>query len=46
MIPGWQQGDLYYIRSDIRTRTAGLEVDYLFNSCKFSRRADILQNKW
>jgi hypothetical protein len=46
MIPGWEEGDPYYIRSDIRTNTAGLEVIYIFNSNKFSYRAAILQNEW
>ncbi len=46
MIPGWEEGDPYYIRSDIRTNTAGLEAIYIFNSNKFSYRAAILQNEW
>jgi hypothetical protein len=46
MIPGWDEGDPYYIRPDIRTNTAGLEVIYIFNSGKFSYRAAVLQNEW
>ena len=46
MIPGWQKGDPYYIRSDLRSRTAGLEISYIFNSRRFSYRAAILQNEW
>lgn len=46
MIPGWQAGDLYYIREDIRSWTIGLEVSYIFNSRKFSYRAAVLQNEW
>lgn len=46
MIPGWTAGDPYYIRSDIRSMTAGLELYYIFNSTKFSYRAAVLQNEW
>ncbi len=46
MIPGWEEGDPYYFRPDIRTNTLGLEVIYIFNSGKFSYRAAILQNEW
>ena len=46
MIPGWQEGDPYYIRGDIRSRTLGLELSYIFNSSKFSYRAAVLQNEW
>jgi hypothetical protein len=46
MIPGWEEGDPYYIRPDIRTHTIGLEVIYIFNSNKFSYRAAIIQNEW
>lgn len=46
MMPGWQQGDPYYIRGDIRSRTVGLELSYIFNSSRFSYRAAILQNEW
>lgn len=46
MVPGWEHGDPYYIREDIRTMTVGLDVSYIFNSGKFSYRAAILQNEW
>jgi len=46
MIPGWQAGDLYYIREDIRSWTIGLDVSYIANSSKFSYRAAVLQNEW
>lgn len=46
MIPGWVEGDPYYIRPDIRTNTAGLEIIYIFNNKRFSYRAAIIQNEW
>jgi hypothetical protein len=46
MIPGWEEGDPYYIRRDIRSRTVGLDVSYIFNSSRFSMRAAVLQNEW
>jgi hypothetical protein len=46
IIPGWQPGDPYYIRPDIRSRTTGLDICYIFNSTRFSYRAAILQNEW
>jgi hypothetical protein len=46
MIPGWVEGDPYYIRGDLRSRAAGLDLYYIFNSGKFSYRAAILQNEW
>lgn len=46
MVNGWQTGDDYYIRGDIFSRTVGLEVNYIFNSDRFSYRAAILQNEW
>jgi hypothetical protein len=46
MIPGWLEGDPYYIRGDLRSRTVGLDVSYIFNSKRFSYRAAILQNEW
>jgi hypothetical protein len=46
MIPGWTEGDPYYMRPDIRTNTAGLEIIYIFNNGRFSYRAAILQNEW
>lgn len=46
MIPGWEAGDPYYIRGDIRSRTTGLDLYYIFNSSRFSYRAAILQNEW
>jgi hypothetical protein len=46
MIPGWLEGDPYYRRGDLRSRTVGLEVNYIFNSSRFSYRAAVLQNEW
>ena len=46
MIPGWEEGDPYYIRNDIRSRTSGLDLYYIFNAKRFSYRAAILQNEW
>jgi hypothetical protein len=46
MIPGWEHGDPYYIRGDIRTITAGIDISYIFNNSKFSYRAAIIQNEW
>jgi hypothetical protein len=46
MIQGWETGDPYYIRPDLRSRTVGLDVSYIFNSGRFSYRAAVLQNEW
>jgi hypothetical protein len=46
MISGWEEGDPYYIRGDIRSLGLGLDISYIFNSSKFSYRAAILQNEW
>ncbi len=46
MIPGWEEGDQYYIRGDILSRTIGLELAYIFNNTRFSYRAAVLQNEW
>jgi hypothetical protein len=46
MLPGWDPDSGYYIRSDIKTFTIGLDVSYIFNFKKFSYRAAILQNEW
>jgi hypothetical protein len=46
MILGWEPGDPYYIRGDIRSFTTGLELSYIFNASRFSCRAAVLQNEW
>ncbi len=46
MVPGWEYGDPYYTRGDIRSVTAGLDLIYIFNSRKFSYRAAVIQNEW
>ena len=46
MIPGWEEGDPYYIRGDIRSYSIGLDINYIFNSSRFSCRAAVLQNEW
>jgi hypothetical protein len=42
----WDEGDPYYIRSDLRTSTIGLDVSYIFNSDRFSYRAALVQTEW
>jgi hypothetical protein len=46
MIHGWEEGDPFYIRPDIRTYTVGLDLTYIFNNQRFSYRATMLQNEW
>ena len=46
VISGWEEGDPYYIRPDIRTNTIGLEISYIFNSKRFSYRAAVVQTEW
>jgi hypothetical protein len=45
-IQGWEEGDPYYIRPDIRSIVTGIDVSYIFNSHRFSYRAAVLQNEW
>ncbi len=46
LFPGWQEGDPYYIRNDLRTNTIGLDITYIFNSDRFSYRAAVVQTEW
>ena len=46
LISGWEEGDPYYIRSDMRTNTIGLDISYIFNSDRFSYRAALVQTEW
>ena len=46
MIRDWEEGDPFYIRPDIRSYTAGLDLTYIFNNQRFSYRAAMLQNEW
>lgn len=46
IIAGWEEGDPYYIRSDMRTNTIGLDISYIFNSNRFSYRAALVQTEW
>jgi hypothetical protein len=46
MIQGWQEGDPYYIRPDVRTNTIGLDISYIFNNSRFSIRSAVVQTEW
>lgn len=46
LIKGWEEGDPYYIRNDMRTNTFGLDISYIFNSDRFSYRAALVQTEW
>ncbi|MCF8347664.1 MAG: DUF4421 domain-containing protein [Bacteroidales bacterium] len=46
MISGWDTPDSNYLRPDLRLVDAGLNVQYILNSKKFSYRAAYVQNEW
>lgn len=46
VISGWQEGDPFYIRPDIRNYNIGLDITYIFNSSRFSYRAAVVQTEW
>ena len=46
LFSGWKVGDPYYIRNDLRTNTIGLDLNYIFNSNRFSYRAAVVQTEW
>ena len=46
LYPTWGTGDPYPIRGDLRTSIVGLNVQYLFNSRKYSYKASFLQNEF
>jgi hypothetical protein len=43
--PGWDPEPGYPIRGDLRTHILGLNVQYLFNSSRYSYKAAFLQNE-
>jgi hypothetical protein len=44
--PSWDPGTGYPIRGDLRTQLLGLNVQYLFNSSRYSYKAAFLQNEF
>lgn len=46
VIPNWSSDDGYPIRGDLRTNIIGLNMQYLFNSSKYSYKASFLQNEF
>lgn len=46
VIPDYQRGEQYPVRGDLRTNIVGLNVQYLFNSERFSYKASFLQNEF
>lgn len=46
VIPDWGTQTTYPIRGDLRTHILGLNVQYLFNSSRYSYKASFLQNEF
>jgi hypothetical protein len=46
LIPGWDPDGPFPMRGDMRTHILGLNVQYLFNSERFSYKASFLQNEF
>ncbi len=46
IIPGWSSDQGYPIRGDMRSNIVGLNVQYLFNSERYSYKAAFLQNEF
>lgn len=46
ILPDWETGGPYPIRGDMRTNIVGLNVQYLFNSSRYSYKAAFLQNEF
>ncbi len=46
LIPGWDPEGPYPMRGDMRTHILGLNIQYLFNSKRFSYKASFLQNEF
>jgi hypothetical protein len=45
-VENWQRGDPHPQRGDLRTTSAGFNVQYIFNHRRFSYRAAYVQNAW
>ncbi len=46
LIPDWDPEEPYPMRGDMRTHILGLNIQYLFNSKRFSYKASFLQNEF
>jgi hypothetical protein len=46
LIPNWTSGDGFPIRGDLRTHILGINIQYLFNSSRYSYKASFLQNEF
>lgn len=46
VIPGWRESITYPYRGDLRSNIVGLNVQYLFNSERYSYKAAFLQNEF
>jgi hypothetical protein len=46
VLPGYTGGPVKPVRGDLRTNIVGLNVQYLFNSTRFSYKASFLQNEF
>lgn len=46
LIPDWDPEGPYPMRGDMRTQILGLNIQYLFNSDRFSYKASFLQNEF
>ncbi len=46
LINGWESGQPYPLRGDLRTTLVGLNVQYLFNSERYSYKASFVQNEF
>jgi len=44
--PGWNTGQGYPLRRDMRSNIVGVNVQYLFNSSRYSYKAAFLQNEF
>jgi hypothetical protein len=46
LLDDWDSGQPYPLRSDLRTNIIGLNVQYLFNSDRYSYKASFVQNEF
>lgn len=46
LLNDWESGQPYPLRGDLRTNIIGLNVQYLFNSDKYSYKASFVQNEF
>ncbi len=46
LLNGWDSGQPYPLRGDLRTNIVGLNVQYLFNSDRYSYKASFVQNEF